>query len=155
MSTDCIALFDARSTGPREPPSTMPWLLRFSSRPSSERRLPHRGRRSPRSSRTKTLGAMFTADADFVNVGAQHWRIRPRGFPAEQKRRRTATRGYYLDMATARDRMLEALKELPEDASYEEAIERLVFLAKIEAGLAEHDEGKNVSHEQVKARFLS
>lgn len=48
-------------------------------------------------------------------------------------------------MATARDRMLEALKDLPEDAWYDDAIEKLVFLAKVEAGLAEHDEGKGVS----------
>lgn len=33
------------------------------------------------------------------------------------------------NMATAGDRILEALKDLPEDASCDEAIERLVFLA--------------------------
>lgn len=38
-----------------------------------------------------------------------------------------------------RDRMIEALRELPPDASVEDAIERLVFLAKIEEGLAQLD----------------
>ena len=37
--------------------------------------------------------------------------------------------------------MIEALRELPPDATVDDAIERLVFLAKLEAGLAELDRG--------------
>ncbi len=51
---------------------------------------------------------------------------------------------------TNRDRILDALQDLPGDATYDDAIERLVFLAKIEAGLAELDEGKGVSHAEAK-----
>lgn len=54
---------------------------------------------------------------------------------------------------TTRERILEALQDLPSDATLDDAIERLVFLAKIEAGLAELDEGKGVSHEEVKKRL--
>jgi predicted transcriptional regulator len=54
---------------------------------------------------------------------------------------------------TTKDRILDALKDLPPDATYEDAIERLVFLAKIEEGLAQLDAGKFVSHEEVKRRF--
>ena len=53
---------------------------------------------------------------------------------------------------TTRDRILEALQDLPADATVDAAIERLVFLAKIDAGLAELDEGKGL-HEEVKQRL--
>jgi predicted transcriptional regulator len=55
--------------------------------------------------------------------------------------------------ATARDRILEALKDLPPDASFDDAIERLVFLAKVEAGLAELDSGQGIPHDEVKRRL--
>jgi predicted transcriptional regulator len=54
---------------------------------------------------------------------------------------------------TKRDRILEALQDLPADATVDDAIERLVFLAKIDAGLAELDEGKGIPHEEVKQRL--
>jgi hypothetical protein len=53
----------------------------------------------------------------------------------------------------SRDRMIEALRELPPDATVDDAIERLVFLAKIEAGLAELDRGEGIPHEEVKRRL--
>jgi predicted transcriptional regulator len=52
-----------------------------------------------------------------------------------------------------RDRILEALQNLPADATVDDAIERLVFLAKIDAGLAELDEGKGIPHAEVKRRL--
>jgi len=55
--------------------------------------------------------------------------------------------------ATARDRILEALKDLPRDATYEDAIERLVFLAKVDEGLAQLDAGQGVSHHEAKRRL--
>ena len=54
---------------------------------------------------------------------------------------------------TQRDRILEALRDLQVDATVDDAIERLVFLAKIDAGLAELDEGKGIPHEEVKQRL--
>jgi predicted transcriptional regulator len=54
---------------------------------------------------------------------------------------------------TPRDRIPEALQDLPADATVDDAIERLVFLAKIDAGLAELDEGKGIPHEEVKQRL--
>lgn len=55
--------------------------------------------------------------------------------------------------SSSRDRMIEALPELPPDATVDDAIERLVFLAKIEAGLAELDRGEGIPHEEVKRRL--
>jgi len=54
---------------------------------------------------------------------------------------------------TTRERILEALENLPPDATFDDAIERLVFLAKIEAGLAEVDAGRGVSHDEAKRRL--
>ena len=55
--------------------------------------------------------------------------------------------------ATARERILEALKDLPPDATYDDAIERLVFLAKVEEGLAQLDAGQGIPHDEVKRRL--
>jgi predicted transcriptional regulator len=52
-----------------------------------------------------------------------------------------------------RERMLEVIRELPEDASVDDAIEKLVFLAKIEEGLAQLDRGEGIPHEEVKRRL--
>lgn len=53
----------------------------------------------------------------------------------------------------SRERMLEVIRELPEDASVDDAIEKLVFLAKIEEGLAQLDRGEGIPHEEVKRRL--
>jgi predicted transcriptional regulator len=54
---------------------------------------------------------------------------------------------------TPRQQILDALQDLPSDATFDDAIERLVFLAKIDAGLAELDQGKGIPHEEVKRRL--
>lgn len=51
---------------------------------------------------------------------------------------------------STRQRILDALSDLPDDATLDDAIERLVFLARIDAGLAELDAGKGVPHEEVR-----
>ena len=58
----------------------------------------------------------------------------------------------WLDPLT-RDRIIEALQDLPADATVDDAIERLVFLAKIDAGLAELDNGEGIAHAEVKRRL--
>jgi predicted transcriptional regulator len=55
--------------------------------------------------------------------------------------------------ATTKDRTIEAIRGLPPDATVDDAIERLVFLARVEAGLAQLDAGEGVPHEEVKRRF--
>lgn len=59
-----------------------------------------------------------------------------------------------MSVATAKQRILEAIEKLPPDATVEDAIERLVFLAKIERGIAELDAGKGVSHAEAKQQLL-
>ena len=55
--------------------------------------------------------------------------------------------------ASSRERIIEALRTLPPDATVDDAIERLVFMAKVEEGLAQLDAGQGVPHEEVKRRF--
>ncbi len=52
-----------------------------------------------------------------------------------------------------KERILDALRDLPSDASIDDAIERLVFLARIDEGLAELDVGQGVPHEDVRRCF--
>ncbi|MCZ7626369.1 MAG: hypothetical protein FIA90_00010 [candidate division NC10 bacterium] len=59
-----------------------------------------------------------------------------------------------MPVGTAKQRILEAIEKLPPDATVEDAIERLVFLAKIERGIAELDAGKGVSHAEAKQQLL-
>ncbi len=54
---------------------------------------------------------------------------------------------------TIRDCILESLQNLPSDATYDDAIERLVFLAKVDAGLAELDGGEGIPHDEFKRRL--
>jgi len=54
---------------------------------------------------------------------------------------------------TTKEKVLEAVKNLPDDASIEDAMTRLLFLAKVECGIQQADEGKTISHDQVKKRM--
>jgi predicted transcriptional regulator len=54
---------------------------------------------------------------------------------------------------TTRDQIREAMNKLPADATFDDAIERLVFLAKIDAGLAQLDAGQGIPHAEVKRRL--
>jgi predicted transcriptional regulator len=50
----------------------------------------------------------------------------------------------------AKKKILRAVEQLPDDATIEDAIERLYFLAKIEKGIREADAGLTVSHDEAK-----
>jgi predicted transcriptional regulator len=58
-----------------------------------------------------------------------------------------------METPQVKSEIIKVIQELPEDATVEDAMERLYFLAKIERGL-EQSEGETVSHEEIKARFL-
>jgi predicted transcriptional regulator len=49
--------------------------------------------------------------------------------------------------------IIKALDELPEDATIEDAMERLHFLHKVERGLRQIAEGKTLTQEEVEARM--
>jgi len=55
---------------------------------------------------------------------------------------------------SAKQRALEAVRALPDDATLEDVMERLYFLAKVERGLEQADAGETIPHEEVKKRLL-
>jgi hypothetical protein len=53
-----------------------------------------------------------------------------------------------------RQKVLEAIEKLPANATVEDAIERLVILAKIDRGLAELDAEQGIDHCEAKRRLV-
>ena len=53
----------------------------------------------------------------------------------------------------AKEKALEAVRQLPPDATIEDVIERLYFLAKVERGLQQADSGDLLQHKDVKRRL--
>jgi predicted transcriptional regulator len=55
---------------------------------------------------------------------------------------------------TAKQLLREAVERLPDDATVEDAMDRLYFLAKVARGLEAADRGEVVSHEEARRRVL-
>lgn len=53
----------------------------------------------------------------------------------------------------SKDKIVEAITELPEEASIDDAIERLIFLKKIEIGLHQADTGQTMSTDEAKKKL--
>ena len=51
---------------------------------------------------------------------------------------------------TTKEKMLQAVEDLPADATIEDAMERFLFLAKVERGLKQADDGKTIPHAEVR-----
>ena len=58
-----------------------------------------------------------------------------------------------MQQPTTKSKIVRAVEELPESATIEDAIERLVFLHKIEVGLKQSQEGKTLPLDEVEARL--
>jgi hypothetical protein len=54
---------------------------------------------------------------------------------------------------TDKQRIVQAVQQLPEDATVEDAIERLCFIAKVQKGLEELGGGHGVSHDEARERI--
>ncbi len=52
-------------------------------------------------------------------------------------------------------KIVEAVASLPDDATLDDAIERLLFLSKIEQGLEEARRGETIPHEEIRRRLES
>jgi len=59
----------------------------------------------------------------------------------------------YTDVMTTKEKMIQMVQALPEDASVEDAMERLLLLAKVERGLQQANAGELIPHEKVKERM--
>jgi len=64
---------------------------------------------------------------------------------------------YALIMATGelKQQIRQLADQLPDDATIEDAIERLCFLARVERGLADADAGRVISHEELVRRLAA
>lgn len=60
-----------------------------------------------------------------------------------------------MSAATAKELLRDAVERLPEDATVEDAMERLYFLAKVARGLEAADRGDTVPHDEVRREFLA
>jgi len=54
---------------------------------------------------------------------------------------------------TVRDKAIRAMQDMPDDASVEDIMVRLLLLANIERGIAQADAGIWISHEEAKDRM--
>ena len=53
---------------------------------------------------------------------------------------------------TPKEKAVQAVQELPDDASFEDAMERLLFLVKVERGIQHASAGQTIPHEHVRDR---
>ena len=53
-----------------------------------------------------------------------------------------------------KERVIDAVRGLPEDATVEDAMERLYFIAKVEEGARQADAGETVSCEEARRRIF-
>ncbi len=54
---------------------------------------------------------------------------------------------------TAKEKVIQAVQALPDNASIEDAMARLLLLAKVERGLRQADAGELLEHREVKERM--
>lgn len=54
---------------------------------------------------------------------------------------------------TAKEEILGVMQSLPDDATIEDALERLIILYKIQHGLEQLDNGEGIPHEEAKRRI--
>ena len=54
---------------------------------------------------------------------------------------------------TTKEKLVHMVEDLSDDATIEDAMERLLFLAKIERGIQQADAGQTIAHAQVKERM--
>ncbi|HEY9421788.1 MAG TPA: hypothetical protein VIW92_10265 [Thermoanaerobaculia bacterium] len=56
---------------------------------------------------------------------------------------------------TAKQRMLDLIRDQPEDSSYDEILRELAFARMVERGLEDVENGRTISHEEMKKRISS
>lgn len=54
-----------------------------------------------------------------------------------------------------KDKVIEAVKELPQEFDLDELIERLIFIDKVEKGFQQLDKGETKTHEEAKRTIKS
>jgi hypothetical protein len=52
-----------------------------------------------------------------------------------------------------KDKVMETIKEFPQEFNLDDLIEKLVFMDKVEKGLQQVSDGKTISHENLKEKI--
>ena len=60
-----------------------------------------------------------------------------------------------MSSGTVKQRILQAIEQLPDESTVEDAIERLCFLAKVEEGLRQSEAGETVPQDEAKRRLTA
>ncbi|MCA1573949.1 MAG: hypothetical protein LC770_05300 [Acidobacteria bacterium] len=58
-----------------------------------------------------------------------------------------------METPQVKSEIVRVVQDLPEDATVEDAMECLYFLAKVERGLQQSESDETISHDEIKARF--
>ncbi len=58
-----------------------------------------------------------------------------------------------LTMPSAKEQIAKILQDQPDDSSYDEILQKLIFVRMVEKGLADADAGQTISHEEMKRRI--
>lgn len=56
-------------------------------------------------------------------------------------------------MALVKEKVIELIRAMPEDATVEDVMEELYFKLQVDEGLAELDRGEGIPHEEVEKRL--
>ena len=56
-------------------------------------------------------------------------------------------------MKSIKQNAIQVIRSLPDNTSYEDIMEKLYFLEKIDAGLKDIDSGNTLTHDEVKERL--
>ncbi len=56
-------------------------------------------------------------------------------------------------MQSVKKKVIDLIKNLPDDAEYNDVFEAIYFQQKIETGLQELKDGKGISHQEARERF--
>jgi hypothetical protein len=88
--------------------------------------------------------------------------VRPLPFPAPHSEIRISSAQLalpgppsHITLMTQKQLVLEAIKELPEETSIREIVERIEFMAAIQKGLDQLDRGEGIPHEEVKRQLAT
>ena len=56
---------------------------------------------------------------------------------------------------TQKEQVLEAVRELPDDASLDQIADRIEFLAAVQKGIGQIDRGEGIPHDEVRKQLAS
>ena len=92
--------------------------------------------------------AAVDAAGDFSTASLGRRQTNRYGQPIE-----SAPKSRYTSIMTTKQKVIRAVQNLPGNATYEDAMERLLVLAKIDRGLKQLAAGDTISHEKMKVKM--